>query len=143
MKFKFRADAQDVIIFIIFAIFLLYVVALGVLNIPVLLNEGHFYGLNPFPAFGPQYLFTTLLFYILFLGGIFATVSSYFFEREEGFGFTTNKKDKGYSRWAKEKEMKKELKYALTKFQTELMLKTERNLLLYFVLFILKEAIFL
>lgn len=38
--------------------------------------------------------------------------------------------------------LKKELKYALTKFQTELMLKTERNLLLYFVLFILKEAIF-
>ena len=111
MKLKFRADAQDVLIFVLFAIFLLYVVAIGVLNIPVLLNEGHFYGLNPFPAFGPQYLFTTLLFYILFLGGIFATVSSYFFEREEGFGFTTNKKDKGYSRWAKEKEMKKELKY--------------------------------
>ena len=98
MKLKFRADAQDVLIFVLFAIFLLYVVAIGVLNIPVLLNEGHFYGLNPFPAFGPQYLFTTLLFYILFLGGIFATVSSYFFEREEGFGFTTNKKDKGYSR---------------------------------------------
>ena len=38
--------------------------------------------------------------------------------------------------------LKKELKYALTKFQTEFMLKTERNLLLYFVLFILKEAIF-
>ena len=84
MKLKFRADAQDVLIFVLFAIFLLYVVAIGVLNIPVLLNEGHFYGLNPFPAFGPQYLFTTLLFYILFLGGIFATVSSYFFEREEG-----------------------------------------------------------
>ena len=65
MKLKFRADAQDVLIFVLFAIFLLYVVAIGVLNIPVLLNEGHFYGLNPFPAFGPQYLFTTLLFSIL------------------------------------------------------------------------------
>ena len=111
MKFKFRADAQDVIIFIIFAIFLLYVVALGVLNIPTLANEGHFYGLNPFPAFSPENITITLVFYILFLAGIFMTVSSYFFEREEGFGFTTGKKDKGYSRWAKEKEMKKELKY--------------------------------
>ena len=37
------------------------------------------------------------------------SVSSYFFEREKGFGFTTKKKDKGYSRWCKEKEMKKTL----------------------------------
>ncbi len=111
MKLKFRADAQDVLIFVIFAIFLLYVVAIGVLNIPVLLNEGHFYGLNPFPAFSSDNITTTLLFYILFLGGLFATVSSYFFERDEGIGFSTSKKDKGYSRWAKEKELKKELKF--------------------------------
>ena len=32
-----------------------------------------------------------------------------FFEREKGFGITTDKKDKGYSRWAKEKEIKEEL----------------------------------
>ena len=38
MKFKFRADSQDVLIFVIFAIFLLYVVALGVINIPVLIG---------------------------------------------------------------------------------------------------------
>ena len=111
MKFKFRADAQDLLIFGIFAIFLLYVVALGVINIPVLLTEGHFVGLNPLPAFSTENISVTLLFYLLFLGGIFASVSSYFFERDEGFGFTTSKKDKGYSRWAKEKEIKSELKF--------------------------------
>ncbi len=111
MKLKFRAEPQDILIFVIFAIFLLYVVALGVLNIPVLANEGHFYGLNPLPAFSAKNITTTMVFYILFLAGIFVSVSSYFFEREEGFGITTSKKDKGYSRWAKDKEMKKELKY--------------------------------
>ena len=35
--------------------------------------------------------------------------SSLFFEREEGFGITTDKKDKGYSRWAKDKEIQQEL----------------------------------
>ena len=111
MKLKFRADAQDILIFVIFAIFLLYVVALGVVNIPVLASEGHFAGLNPFPAFSTSNITVTMVFYILFLVGIFISVSSYFFERDEGVGFTTSKKDKGYSRWAKEKEIKKELKY--------------------------------
>ena len=48
--------------------------------------------------------------YILALVGLFISVSSMFFEREKGFGLTTDKKDKGYSRWAKDKEMKAELK---------------------------------
>ena len=111
MKLKFRADAQDLLIFGIFAIFLLYVIALGVVNIPVLASEGHFVGLNPLPAFSTENISVTFVFYILFLGGIFASVSSYFFEREEGIGFTTSKKDKGYSRWAKDKELKNELKF--------------------------------
>ena len=111
MKFKIRADAQDILIFIIFAIFLLYVVALGVVNIPVVASEGHFAGLNPFPAFAPENIAITFIFYILFLAGIFLTAGSLFFEMEKGFGITTEKKDKGYSRWAKEKELKKELKY--------------------------------
>ena len=110
MKLKFRAEPQDVLIFILFAIFLLYVVALGVVNLPMLANEGRLAGLNPFPAFSPDYLFTTIVFYLVALAALFASVSSYFFEREEGVGFTMNKKDKGYSRWAKEKEMKQVLK---------------------------------
>ena len=106
MKLRFKAEAEDVVIFVIFAIFLLYIVCLGVLNFPELANTGHFYGLNPFPAFAPSRLLSTLVFYILFLAGIFMSVSSYFFERESGIGFGVGaKSDKGYSRWAKEKEM--------------------------------------
>jgi len=110
MKLKFRADSKDVALFIAFAIFLLYVVALGVINLSSFASYGVFAGFNPFPAFSSEYIFTTLVFYIVALGASFMGVSSYFFEREEGIGFTMNKKDKGYSRWAKEKEMKKALK---------------------------------
>ena len=106
MKLKFRADSEDLLIFGMFAVFLLYIVAIGVVNIHTFATEGHLSGLNPFPAFEPRYLFSTLFLYFLFLLGLFASVSSMFFEREKGFGITTDKKDKGYSRWAKEKEIK-------------------------------------
>ena len=109
MKFKFRADSEDLLIFIIFAIFLLYIVAISVVNIHTFAAEGHLSGLNPIPAFAPEYLFSTIFLYFLFLLGLFASVSSMFFDREKGFGITTDKKDKGYSRWAKEKEIQEEL----------------------------------
>ena len=109
MKLKFRAEPQDILIFIIFAIFLLYLVALLIVNLPTLAIEGHFAGLNPLPAFLPDKIFTTIVFYLMALGGLFMSVSSYFFDREDGFGFSTEKKSKGYSRWLKEKEMKEEL----------------------------------
>ena len=113
MKLKFKADAQDVLIFVIFSIFLLYIVCLGVLNFPSLALEGHFYGLNPLPAFAPDKLLTTIVLFLLFFAGIFMSVSSYFFDRESGFGFSMgSKSDKGYSRWAKEKEMIAEDKVA-------------------------------
>ena len=89
MKLKFKADATDVLIFVIFAIFLFYIVCLGVLNFPELALNGHFYGLNPFPALAPDRIVTTLVFYLIFLAAIFASVSSYFFERESVFGFST------------------------------------------------------
>ena len=109
MKLKFRADSHDLMIFGIFALFLLYVVALGVVNISTFAAEGHLSGFNPLPAFSLEYITTTIVFFLLALAGLFASVSSYFFDREKGFGFTTDKKDKGYSRWAKEKEIKEEL----------------------------------
>lgn len=115
MKFKFRADPEDLLIFVIFAIFLLYIVSIGVVNLHTFAAEGHLSGLNPFPAFGPDYIFSTLFLYILFLFCLFASVSSMFFEREKGFGITTDKKDKGYSRWAKEKEIKEELEMVQVK----------------------------
>ncbi len=109
MKFKFRADPEDLLMFIMFAIFLLYIVAIGVVNLSTFAQEGHLYGLNPFPAFLPKYLASTIVLYLLALGGLFISVSSLFFEREKGFGITTDKKDKGYSRWAKDKEIQEEL----------------------------------
>ena len=109
MKLKFRADKDDVMIFIVFAIFLLYIVAIGIVNLHSFATEGYFSGLNPFPAFTPKFLWMTLLIYFLALVGMLVSVKSYFFEMEKGIGFTTEKKDKGYSRWAKDKEMKAEL----------------------------------
>lgn len=109
MKFKFRVDKDDLKIFIIFAIFLLYIVAIGIVNLSTFAQEGHLAGINPFPAFGPDHIMETLLIYLLCLGGLFISVNSYIFDSEKGFGFTTEKKDKGYSRWAKEREIKEEL----------------------------------
>ena len=109
MKFKLRADKEDWLMFGGFAVFLLYFVAIGVVNLSTFAETGTLSGLNPFPAFSPRYFFATIVLYILILGGIFISVSSYFFEREKGFGFTTEKKDKGYSRWAKDKEIMAEL----------------------------------
>ena len=110
MKFKFRADGEDLLIFVIFAFFLLYVVAIMVVNVHTFATEGHLSGINPFPAFSPEYIGSTLILFFLAVLGLFASVSSMFFDREKGIGITTNKKDKGYSRWAKDKEIKEELK---------------------------------
>ena len=109
MKLKFRADSHDLLIFGIFAVFLLYVVAIVIVNLATFAAEGTLSGFNPLPAFGPKYILTTIVFFILALAALFISVSSYFFEREKGLGITTEKKDKGYSRWAKDKEIKEEL----------------------------------
>ena len=109
MKFKFRADPEDLLIFIIFAIFLLYIVAISMVNIHTFATEGHLAGLNPLPAFAPENIFSTIFLYLICLLGFFASVSSMFFDREKGFGITTDKKDKGYSRWAKDREIQEEL----------------------------------
>lgn len=108
MKLKFRADKDDVIIFSVFAVFLLYIIAIGIVNLHSFATNGYFSGLNPFPAFTPKFLWMTLIIYFCALIGMLVSVKSYFFEMEKGIGFTTEKKDKGYSRWAKDKEMKEE-----------------------------------
>ena len=99
MKFKFRADPEDWLIFLAFAVALLYIIAIGVVNLSSFASDGTLAGFNPFPAFSAEHITTTLVFYFLTLGGLFISVSSYFFEREKGFGITTDKKDKGYSRY--------------------------------------------
>lgn len=107
MKLRFVADSKDVLIFILFAIFLLYIVALAVLNIPQLAGEGTFYGLNPFLAFSPEYLKYTIVIYLVFLAGLFFSVKSYFFETKKGIGFGIKSgAEGGYSDWAKEKDIK-------------------------------------
>ena len=80
MKLKFVATPRDVMIFAVFALFLLYVVCIGVLNIPVLAATGTFYGLNPIEAFSPDYIYYTLIIYFIALGGLIMSVNSYFFE---------------------------------------------------------------
>ena len=92
MKLKFRADAEDLMIFGMFALFLLYIVSIGVVNLHTFASEGHLSGLNPFPAFGPDLFFATIVFYIVILLALFASAGSMFFEREKGFGITTEKK---------------------------------------------------
>ncbi|MBO5138325.1 MAG: type IV secretory system conjugative DNA transfer family protein [Bacilli bacterium] len=105
MKLKIRIDSEDLMMFIIFAIFLLYIVAILVVNLSTFATEGYLAGPNPIPAFTPKYLPATITFYIIAIVGLFVSVSSYFFEWDKGFGLTTDKKDKGYSRWSKEKEI--------------------------------------
>ena len=109
MKFKFRADEKDLKIFAGFCILLLYLCAIGVLNAHSIATTGKLYGILPFEAFTLRYLPTTLTLFFLVLFGVLFSVSSYFFDRDKGFGITTEKKDKGYSRWCTEKEMKKTL----------------------------------
>ena len=107
MKLKFRADKKDVIAFAIICGFILYIIAILLLNFKSILNDGVPWGLNPIPAFFPSNIISTLVFWVISVGFLFGTTSSYFFTREKGFGYTSEKKEDGYSRWAKADEIKK------------------------------------
>ena len=111
MKLKLRIDSDDLWLFFLFSMFLLFVIALGVANLASLADNGSLAGLNPFPAFNSENIGTTMALFVVILLAIIVSVSSRIFELDKGIGFTTNKKDKGYSRWAKEKEMKAELSH--------------------------------
>ena len=106
MKLKFRAEKKDVIAFAVVSLFILYLICICVLNFSFFINEGTPWGLNPFPAFGSKYIGVTLMFWIASIGFLLASTGSYFFTREKGFGLTTEKKEDGYARWAKEKEIR-------------------------------------
>ena len=109
MKLKLRADAKDLIIFGIFGIILLYVIALTISNIGTFLREQEFCGLNPLPAFQHNFLLTIAL-WIAIISVLFLSVQTNFFERESGIGFEVGaKKEKNYSRWAKKNEIQKGL----------------------------------
>ena len=75
MKLKFRADAKDLATFGVFCLFLLYFVAIAVLNLATFANENTFHGLNPLPAFSKEYIVYTLLFFTIALIAIMTSVS--------------------------------------------------------------------
>src|SRR5574344_2052393 len=105
---KFKVSKNDLIIFVLFCILLLYLCAIGVMNFVTFGSEGKLWGLDPLPAF-VHYLGITLLLFIVSLIMIFTSVSSYIFSKEKGPGIGIKigeKEEKGYSRWAKDKEIK-------------------------------------
>lgn len=105
MKLRYKGNEKTTVYFIIYAVFLLYVVAVGVLNLNSFALYGKFRGLNPFPAFLPEFIVKTLFFYILALLASF--LGSSLIEFEDGFGFIKGAKEEtGYSRWMKPEEMK-------------------------------------
>lgn len=107
MKLKFRADPKDWMIFIVFSFMWLIIVSLLVVNIYNFMNEEDF-SVNFFLAFTSlTKLGVTLLIFIAGLVVAFTSVKSFFFERDKGIGISTGpKKENGYSRWCKNKEMK-------------------------------------
>jgi len=111
MKLKFKAEAKDWIFFGIFCVVLLYFVAIAVLNLAQFAAsdlDKPFHGFNPFPAFTQDYIGVTIVAYIAALIGCIMSVSDKIFDREKGIGFIIggSKEDKGFSRWATEKEYK-------------------------------------
>ncbi|MBQ1812518.1 MAG: type IV secretory system conjugative DNA transfer family protein [Bacilli bacterium] len=107
MKLKFRAEPKDILYFVLFVIFLFFLISVGVGNITSLARTGEFIGFNPLPGLSPENIVGTVLFFVLSLGAILMLVSSYFFDREKGFGIVNEKKQSGgYSKWAKVEDIK-------------------------------------
>lgn len=108
MKLKFSIEPKDMLLFVVYCVLLLYLCAIAVLNFYSLSFDGTFYGLSPFKAFTGDFLPATLILFIIVLVAVFSSVSSYIFKKDSGFGFTMKKKPSsdGYSKWAKDKEIK-------------------------------------
>lgn len=113
MKLKFRAEKKDVVAFLWACLLLLVIVALCVRNFYHVATDNTYvtgelsWSFNFIPAFFPPYLGYTLIFWILAIVLLTASVSSHFYTREKGFGFKEGKKEEGFGRFAKEEEYKK------------------------------------
>ncbi|MBQ3475883.1 MAG: type IV secretory system conjugative DNA transfer family protein [Bacilli bacterium] len=105
MKLKFRAEKKDFIAFGIVAIFVLIVIAVTISNVRSLIQEGVPTGLRIFSNMDAGSFTLTIITWLVVTGLVFGSSTSYFFEREKGFGFTDTPKENGYSRWAKDKEI--------------------------------------
>jgi type IV secretory pathway TraG/TraD family ATPase VirD4 len=108
MKLKMRFEKKDMQRFGIYAILLFIVVVLVMSNIRAV-SSGRPLGLT-FIALEGEAIAGTLVVYLFTLFGLVWSCKSYFFEFEKGWGFTTEKKMDGYSKWADKKAMQKELK---------------------------------
>lgn len=112
MKLKFRAEHKDIVAFLWACLLLLIVVALCVRNLyHVTTDTGTMvetlgWTFNFIPAFFPPYLGYTILFWILAVFILTASLSSKFFTMEKGFGIVEGKKEDGFGRFAKEDEYK-------------------------------------
>ena len=110
MKLKMRFDRNDMIKFGIYALILFIMIAVLMSNLIVFAHTGKFAGLNFFVALSKENFGTTIVVFLLALGGLVFSCKSYFFEFDKGFGFTTEKKLDGYNNWCDKRTMKKELK---------------------------------
>ena len=109
MKLKISVDSDDFKIFVIVCIVLFFAICIAMSNFFSLSKTGEFAFLNFFIALAyPNFIYTIIIYFAVLIVLLFS-MKSYIFELEEGVGFTTTKKTKGYSRWAKESEMKNEL----------------------------------
>ena len=113
MKLKFRAEHKDFVAYAWACLLLLVIVALCVRNLYHVTDAGTStttetlgWTFNFIPAFFPPYLGYTILFWILAVVLLTASVSSKFFTTEKGFGIVQGKKEDGFGRFAKEDEYK-------------------------------------
>ena len=105
---NFKVNSKDLIVFVIFCLFLLLLSSLAVTNAISIINEGKFVGFNPFLGFTSDYILGTFGVFFGVLIAIFTSVSSYIFDRSKGIGFSIGEKEeKGYNRFTKDTEMKK------------------------------------
>ena len=105
MKLKFVAEKRDVVIFAVLCFFLLFLIAVVISNIKSIMEYGNPAGINFLIAFYPQNILVTFGVWFVIIAALFGTTSSYFFDREKGFGFSDEKKTNGYSRWSKDKDI--------------------------------------
>ena len=105
MKLKFHAETKDVVIFLIFSAAVFLLLCLAVSNVGLFIAENEFAGFNIIPAL-TRWLPFTLMLFIISIIAMFMSVQSWFIDREEGIGIQIGaKKEKNYSRWAKDKEI--------------------------------------
>jgi len=110
IKLKVQAEPKAWKWFFILCFVMLYVVAFVVTNLSRFSDSKGTLPLtfNPLEAFIPENLVVTLILFIFIMLFSIIAVEKSIFKFKEGFGFKSQKPEKtNYSRWAKEKEVRK------------------------------------